>query len=79
MTELNATLKEAPVQKITFKGREYWLKRDDLINHYFNGNKARKFQYFLEQDLSKYTTVASYGGNQSNAMYSLSAFAKLKI
>jgi len=78
MKKLNAKLKEAPVQKITFKGREYWLKRDDLINHYFNGNKARKFQYFLEKDLSQYTTVASYGGNQSNAMYSLSAFAKIK-
>ena len=78
MNKLTATLKEAPVQKITFKGREYWLKRDDLINHYFNGNKARKFQYFLEQDLSEYKTVASYGGNQSNAMYSLSAFAKIK-
>ena len=78
MNKLTATLKEAPVQKMTFKGREYWLKRDDLINHYFNGNKARKFQYFLEQDLSKYKTVASYGGNQSNAMFSLSAFAKIK-
>ncbi len=78
MNKLNATLKEAPVQKMTFKGREYWLKRDDLINHYFNGNKARKFQYFLEKDLSQYKTVASYGGNQSNAMYSLSAFAQIK-
>lgn len=78
MKNINATLKEAPVQKITFKGREYWLKRDDLINHYFNGNKARKFQYFLEKDLSQYKTVASYGGNQSNAMFSLSAFAQIK-
>ncbi len=78
MNVLSPVLEESPVQKITFKGREYWLKRDDLINHYFNGNKARKFQYFLEQDLSQYKTVASYGGNQSNAMYSLSAFAKIK-
>ncbi len=76
--KLNDKLSVSPVQKITFRGRNYFLKRDDLINPYFNGNKARKFDYFLNTDLSNYTKVISYGGNQSNAMFSLAAFAKIK-
>jgi len=78
MVNSDALLKESPVEKITFRGRAYFLKRDDLINPFFNGNKARKFDYYLNTDLSAYKKVASYGGNQSNAMYSLAAFAKLK-
>ena len=68
----------SPVGKMTFRGRDYYVKRDDLIDKYFNGNKARKFYYYLQQDLSKYKKVASYGGNQANAMLSLAAFAKIK-
>ncbi len=44
----------------------------------FSGNKARKFYYFFEQDLNNIDIIASYGGNQSNAMYSLSILAKIK-
>ncbi len=75
---LSAELSISPVEEMTFRGRKYFLKRDDLINPYFNGNKARKFDYFLNSDLSEYKKVASYGGNQSNAMFSLAAFAKIK-
>jgi len=78
MRELNTTFNVSPVENITFRGRKYFLKRDDLINPFFNGNKARKFDYFLNADLSSYKKVASYGGNQSNAMFSLAAFAKIK-
>lgn len=78
MNKLNETINKSPVEKITFRGRNYFLKRDDLINPYFNGNKARKFDFYLNSDLSSYDKVASYGGNQSNAMFSLAAFAKIK-
>lgn len=78
MTKLNAIINKSPVQKINFRGRKYFLKRDDLINPYFNGNKARKFDFYLNSDLSSYYKIASYGGNQSNAMFSLAAFAKIK-
>ena len=44
----------------------------------FNGNKARKLEYFLHADLSGVKRVVSYGSSQSNAMYSLSVFAKMK-
>ncbi|NLY03302.1 MAG: 1-aminocyclopropane-1-carboxylate deaminase [Campylobacter sp.] len=63
----------------SFKFREikFHLLRDDLLGE-FNGNKARKLEYFFDLDLSGITNVVSYGSSQSNAMYSLSVFAKLK-
>jgi len=67
-----------PLQKISFKNQIFYIKRDDLIDKDFSGNKARKFFYFLNQDLSKYNQIISYGSNQSNAMYSLSVLAKIK-
>jgi len=68
----------SPVEKITFRKEEFFLKRDDLLHVDFSGNKARKFHYFLEHDLPNIQKVISYGSNQSNAMYSLSVLAKMK-
>jgi len=78
MFKLNDKLSFSPVEQISFRGRNYFLKRDDLINPFFNGNKARKFDYYLNSDLSDFKKIASYGGNQSNAMFSLAALAKIK-
>ena len=69
---------ESRVQRVNYKGKAFWVKRDDLIHPYFNGNKARKFKFYLESDTGRFQKVASYGGHQSNAMYSLAALAKLK-
>lgn len=44
----------------------------------FNGNKARKLEYFLNAGLGGIKRIVSYGSSQSNAMYSLSVFAKIK-
>ncbi len=70
--------KESPVEKINYRNTSFWLKRDDLIHPIFNGNKARKLKYFLDADLSAYTKIASYGGHQSNAMFSLAGLASIK-
>lgn len=70
--------KNSKVDRVKFRDRDYYIKRDDLIDRDFNGNKARKLYYYLNSDLSKFKRVVSFGGNQSNAMYSISAFAKLK-
>ena len=59
-------------------GKRFWLKRDDLLDKDFDGNKARKFYALLGADLSDYSAIVSIGGAQSNAMYSLSALAKIK-
>lgn len=68
----------SPVQKISFRNRQIFVKRDDLLHPDFSGNKARKFLYYFNNLPQHIDTIASYGGNQSNAMFSLSAFAKLK-
>lgn len=68
----------SPIQKITFNNQKYFVKRDDLLNSDFSGNKARKFYYYLINDFPKIKKVVSFGSAQSNAMYSLSVLSKLK-
>ena len=68
----------SPIQKINFQKINFFIKRDDLLDDNFSGNKARKFYYFLKNDFPKIDTIISHGSNQSNAMYSLSVLAKLK-
>ena len=64
--------------KIFLNNQKYFVKRDDLLHSDFSGNKARKFYYFLKNDLQGIEKIISYGSNQSNAMYSLSVLCKLK-
>lgn len=71
-------LKESPIEKIIFEGHSFFLKRDDLLDKDFSGNKARKFYYYLQHDFPAITKIISYGSAQSNAMYSLSVLAKRK-
>lgn len=71
-------ISNSPVTPIRFQNKPFLVKRDDLLNKYFSGNKARKFLYFLQNDFPTITTLVSYGSNQSNAMYSLSVLAKMK-
>ncbi|MEA2050428.1 MAG: 1-aminocyclopropane-1-carboxylate deaminase [Campylobacterota bacterium] len=71
-------LNDSPIEKIDFNGNSIYIKRDDLLNKEFSGNKARKLHYFLDKDYKHITTLISHGSNQSNAMYSLSVLAKIK-
>ncbi|OCL93958.1 1-aminocyclopropane-1-carboxylate deaminase [Aliarcobacter thereius] len=66
------------VDEIILNSQKYFVKRDDILDKDFSGNKARKFHYFLNKDLKDYKKIVSHGSNQSNAMYSLSVLAKLK-
>ena len=66
----------SPITPFFFRNNFYHIKRDDLLRP-FEGNKARKFYYFLKNDF-KQKRIISFGSNQSNAMYSLSALAKIK-
>jgi 1-aminocyclopropane-1-carboxylate deaminase len=71
-------LYNSPIQNITFQNQSFLIKRDDLLDTDFSGNKARKFHYFLVNEFPNIDTVISYGSNQSNAMYSLSVLCKFK-
>ena len=64
--------------EIFLNNQRYFIKRDDLLHSDFSGNKARKFYYFLKNDLQGIEKIISHGSNQSNAMYSLSVLCKLK-
>ena len=68
----------SPIEQITFNGRKYFIKRDDLLHKDFSGNKARKLYYFLKNDFPNIKKVVSHGSAQSNAMYSLSVLCKIK-
>ena len=68
----------SPIEKINFNNQEYFVKRDDLLNPNFSGNKARKFYYYLINDFPNIKRVVSFGSSQSNAMFSLSVLCKLK-
>lgn len=68
----------SPVETMYFENTMYYLKRDDLLHADFSGNKARKLAWLLEKAPLGVTRIVSYGSNQSNAMYSLSALARIK-
>ena len=68
----------SPIEKIKYNNIDVYIKRDDLLDKEFSGNKARKLYYFLQKDLSTYTKIISYGSVQANSLYSLSALAKMK-
>ena len=68
----------SPIEKYTFEGHSFYLKRDDLLHPDFSGNKARKLYFFLQNDFPDIKKVISYGSAQSNAMYSLSVLAKMR-
>jgi 1-aminocyclopropane-1-carboxylate deaminase/D-cysteine desulfhydrase-like pyridoxal-dependent ACC family enzyme len=72
------TFPPSRVDAFCWKGREWFVKRDDLIDPRFSGNKLRKLYTLLQTDPDRYTTLVSYGGAQSNAMLSLAYLAHLK-
>ncbi|HFD11629.1 MAG TPA: 1-aminocyclopropane-1-carboxylate deaminase/D-cysteine desulfhydrase [Crenotrichaceae bacterium] len=68
----------SPTDCITVQGQTFYVKRDDLLHPIFNGNKARKFLYYLYLKDTQIKTIISFGGNQSNAMLALSVLARIK-
>ncbi|MCX2682345.1 1-aminocyclopropane-1-carboxylate deaminase/D-cysteine desulfhydrase [Campylobacter sp. MIT 21-1685] len=65
----------SPIQKLSFRGFDFFLKRDDLLGS-INGNKARKLSFYMTQHYTKNQSILSYGGAQSNALAALSIFSK---
>jgi len=66
------------VDPFELRGIRYFVKRDDLIDPLFSGNKFRKLQALLDTPASRYARVISWGGNQSNAMLSIAALCARK-
>ena len=78
LPDLQFSLANSPIDAVTLEGQQFYIKRDDQLHPLFNGNKARKFLYYLQLQDPQIKSVVSFGGNQSNAMMCLSGLAKLK-
>ncbi len=68
----------SPITKTKFRAKTIYIKRDDLLDESFSGNKARKFYYFLVNNFPNIKKIVSYGSSQANSLYSLSVLAKIK-
>jgi len=66
------------VDQFFWEGEEWFVKRDELIDLRFSGNKLRKLYPLLQTNPDKYTTLISFGGAQSNAMLSIAYLCDLK-
>ena len=70
--------KNSIISNITLDGREFLVKRDDLIDPYLAGNKYRKLYTLLQTPSKRFKTIISYGGTQSNAMLAIASMCKNK-
>jgi 1-aminocyclopropane-1-carboxylate deaminase/D-cysteine desulfhydrase-like pyridoxal-dependent ACC family enzyme len=66
------------IDRVQFRGRPFYVKRDDLIHPCLCGNKYRKLYDLLQTPSHTYDTVISYGGAQSNAMLAIACLCRLK-
>jgi 1-aminocyclopropane-1-carboxylate deaminase/D-cysteine desulfhydrase-like pyridoxal-dependent ACC family enzyme len=66
------------IDKVRFKGRNFYVKRDDLLHPCLSGNKYRKLYTLVQTPSKTYDTIISYGGSQSNAMLSIACLCKSK-
>jgi len=66
------------IDRFIFRGREFFVKRDDLIDPLLSGNKYRKLYTLIQTPADRYRQITSYGGSQSNAMLSLAALCQQK-
>lgn len=70
---------KSQIQKATLDGFEFFIKRDDLLGDYLGGNKARKLEFFVKNahNFGRNLRIISYGSSQSNALATLSVFARI--
>ncbi|MFA6137963.1 MAG: pyridoxal-phosphate dependent enzyme [Sulfurimonas sp.] len=71
-------MQKSPISKINLGGRDFYVKRDDLIDPFLAGNKYRKLYTLLKTPKEKYNKIISYGGTQSNAMLAIAAMCRDK-
>ncbi len=77
----SATQNSTPHSAVTslrFRGKDYFVKRDDTLHLFLSGNKYRKLYTLLQTPRDQYKKLISYGGSQSNAMLSMAYLASEK-
>jgi len=68
----------SPISKIILDGRNFYVKRDDLIDPHLAGNKYRKLYTLLQTSPETFKKIISYGGTQSNAMLAIASMCQKK-
>jgi 1-aminocyclopropane-1-carboxylate deaminase/D-cysteine desulfhydrase-like pyridoxal-dependent ACC family enzyme len=71
-------MNNSPISKIRLDGRDFFVKRDDLIDPFLAGNKYRKLYTLLQTSKQKLNKIISYGGTQSNAMLAIAKMCEDK-
>jgi len=66
------------IEPFVFRGRDFFVKRDDLVDPLLSGNKYRKLYSLIQTPAEAYDEIISYGGTQSNAMLSIAALCHQK-
>lgn len=79
--KINLAHLPTPLEKLKFRNKEFFIKRDDYTGSDFLGNKIRKLEYLLcEAKKLKSEIIFTCGGDQSNhARATASAAAKLGL
>ncbi len=78
MIATDLTYRASDVEPFRWRGLDFFVKRDDLIDPRFSGNKLRKLYSLFKLRNSTVKRVVSYGGAQSNAMLSIAYLAAMK-
>lgn len=66
------------IDTVQFRGRTFYIKRDDLIDTCLSGNKYRKLFTLIQTPKHTYKKIISYGGGQSNAMLAIACLCRSK-
>jgi len=66
------------IERFVFRGRGFFVKRDELIDPLLSGNKYRKLYSLIQTPAEAYDEIISYGGTQSNAMLSIATLCHQK-
>lgn len=66
------------IDTVQFRGRTFYIKRDDLIDTCLSGNKYRKLYTLIQTPSDTYKQIISYGGGQSNAMLAIACLCHSK-
>ncbi|BBG66233.1 pyridoxal phosphate-dependent deaminase, putative [Hydrogenimonas sp.] len=78
MIETDLSFRASDVEPFRWRGLDFFVKRDELIDPRFSGNKLRKLYSLFKIESGSVEKVVSYGGSQSNAMLSIAYLCAMK-
>ncbi len=66
----------SPIHQVSYRGLNFFIKRDDLIDPFISGNKWRKLKYILQKAKQQNSShLVTFGGAYSNHLLATAAAA----